>query len=1599
MKLTKGKIARLHKTNRQSVKKQKRNKKRRNVKNLMSLNQKQTAHLANKSMKKYKKVGEELVPYVGGKSLNTIEVEQFVRQLDELIRQIEEASKNEHTYLSEIEQKYYRGLVQIFNNKLYNINTLKKICSVDVKVNMFIITDDNQYMVVAMSDGRVVICDIHLNGAFINSYSHDDSVTALVVFPTNLQSNIIISGSEDGYIKRYTLGPLAAGKRPLTQTHQVTTVNDDSEIFSIIVSQDEANILVTTVKKRDEGNMFKMAIYSSTELKLSTPTASPDISNLYGKLSPYAPYYIKISGELLDYAVNIYRHWNYKDPNPTAEVKFRKVKYITVSADKNLMAFCTDGRIHIQKLDDDGKPTIRNAVDDTGKVITDKYELDELVIESKFLDDFNIACFKPDKTHIACGAGNILSIWMLDFVNKRTTQLSMTILYSEITSICFDEDFTLFCGFGDGSIQKNPNMIDYPDRRYCWIEGHFEEVRNLYHLNDFLYSSSLDGTIRKTNLTSLDVILTSTVLINSAPELGLIEENKKPGFEFQVSDDNTFFLDDDKNALNELFETHFNDKDTMRVIDEEFKSNVRIQKGKLSTKFSTLNHIMQIDNVRKKDNTRADDLYQENVVSNANEVNRINTLRLEKKIEQSVKTSEIRKLTTELIKNQKQKEETKEMIFKKFQTDVNVITMGFRNSQRKTFKEILKTYYGLFFNLVLSCIKSAVTILNDYIIDTVNTHFHNVLSPTLLGFRKKEFDIESQIRTRTNDTMNVPFWKSITELENDDNIVILELDERSPQFEQLKRVQSQVKENKNYTKDEEVIYSTILYVYEALDNLNFKIRKYNLSNVTKGRYSSNNLGSNNILMVLCQTDILTDKSFNEIMEFAYMFDDINSKLKEIKNDNTFSEFELILDAGNYYKVLTRYKWPSFFKFYKNDFIEVPTIMNETPLDKNTLYIRTFDTPKNKEESAEDTQPVDEVVDGTPTIKINKRQETYDKGAENLLAHVERVPPVVSDSEQLLTTEILKKLTRDIQTDRQESTYSKWLNMLNSNGIKTINDLDSMEMTVINGLDRETGSNLKLGKKGLADSILEMKKNKTIERYLSGQLLVIPPNPQLPVLPPNPRLPDNVTAKSDPASVQQVNGSAVSAPYSSAPRKNLSEADLGRATKVFIDELVHKIGPVLNNMPYGAQETTDAVSTVQRIINGDSSKLLGQPSTSDERITFLESRILKLEDELHEKRQKLQEVKEDDDDDDDEDYLEEDGDEDDDDDSGDENGEGKKNKKTVNKLKDVSREVAPVANSKPKPDDVSSTTTTESSKALEEPVVDVSSELLKPVADVNSELKPVAVSKDIERVAVIKDKPSRGYLKSLIEKFRLPWVNKLRSKVDLSSGGGQKNEEEQKGGASLDDVKDINEILTCYAKRLSDLAHNSKLKRTTSEINSGIVENWYHYQAPNQRKVYVDKVTANSPDLTIDKLHKSDVSANGSYQVENILYVKFIVVNTDNHEIQQPENNGKYNFVKVTGLYSGTLTSIGRSSNQTQDKVNTFMDALKENLQKAVKITTIKFLVSQKGFIVLENDNGSTYNLTSMTGIYTNPEDDPEFRKISDYFIRELMTLFDFDLRV
>ena len=318
------------------------------------------------------------------------------------------------------------------NNKLYNVNTLKKVCSVDVKVNTFIITDDNLYVVVAMSDGRVVICDTN-EGKFMNSYSHDNSVTALVVSPTNGQSNIIISGSTDGFIKRYTLGPLVADKRPLSYTHQVKA-EGDSGIFSILLSQDETNLLVTTVKKTGgEDSSFNMIIYSSAALEPPpppptptpptpppTPTPTPPVSNAArfvskasSVINPLGPV---IRGALVtwDLVVNTYRNLNYLPPLPNLpplppsslagllpkeEPKHPeqvRVKYITLSENKRHLAFCTDGLIHIQKLEDNANPATRPVLDDSGAPIQNEYELDEFVIQNKFELLFKIYRLSPN---------------------------------------------------------------------------------------------------------------------------------------------------------------------------------------------------------------------------------------------------------------------------------------------------------------------------------------------------------------------------------------------------------------------------------------------------------------------------------------------------------------------------------------------------------------------------------------------------------------------------------------------------------------------------------------------------------------------------------------------------------------------------------------------------------------------------------------------------------------------------------------------------------------------------------------------------------------------------------------------------------------------------------------------------------------------------------------------------------------------------------------------------------------------------------------------------------------------------------------------------
>lgn len=1633
MKLTKGKIARLHKTNRQSVKKQKRNKKHRNVKNLMSLNHKQSTHLANKSMKKYKKVGGELVHYGGGKPLNSNEIEEFKGQLQNLLAEVKERDRTDYNTIYGFERKYNEAIVQIFNNKIYNINTLKKICSTDVRINVFVITDDNLYMVVAMSDGRVIICKI--DGTFVNSYSHDESVVALCFINADAYkgvkgNNVIISGSTDGIMKRYILEfkDSYSDARQVYQTSQFDFKSMDEEIVSIISSHDGKNILVTTKKTNDDS--FNMVIYNSDTFKpadfsepltikkaaavavetagtvLEAAAVGTTTAGFFGLRLGGIPLnigYTLLWVSILDFLKKCF------DEIPPPLVKEHntqfRIKYITVNTNKTLLAFCTDGRINILKLNPDATPMMVYLDDEKKQQVPD-----ELVIDNKFFDDFNVACFSPDDKYIACAAGNILSMWEINMVEMEYTNKFMVSLYSKITSIVLtaeiEDDVDVFCGFSDGSIQKNPQMLYIPTTLYCWIGGHFDEVGNLYLINKNLYSSSFDGTIRTVDTSSIEKILNSTMIINSAPEL-LLVENKNPfidpGFVFGI--DSLYLNNEDKTELERLFNDYFKDEET-DVEFGEFQRSVDGQKQKLNLKLNTLDRIVNIDANRITENENAEKLF----------TNNSNYIKSEKAKTDSIlsktdRANTMRKLTRDEINLNLERQRTLEAIVQRFQKGVNQITITTSQSENKRFKEILRTYYDSVLKYVLGCIKEAVSILNNYIIDLITNHYENDVLTILLTFRTKLFEIEKEIRSRTDEniTSKNSIWKSIEKLDHDDDIVVLELNDKLPFFEQISYIEHLVNETK-YSDGEHTIYILILQIYLKIDNLNFKIRKYNLDYIEKGFYDSKTLKTDDILMVLCQTDILSGKPFSAITEFADMFNDTfigthdtfaglyttpteppplthtttASKLKNIKDYKTFDEFKSNLTEENF-SVLPELEWPTFFNFIQKKYVAVPTV--EHGGAKNTLYIRTFEKPNIEKEVTKKNASMDE-TSSLVQPSVDKKVMSDDKGNLNLKDTVQEDSPDKEDSSVVpkdegtniiklkvsghapLTTDILKELTQDIQIDRQSSTYSKWLQMLNDKGIRTINDLDSMSVSDINDLNRETGSNIKPGKKGLADSIREMREKHTIERYRMGQL---PPK-----TPSNETVPQTSSTVTPQQYQGQPNQNAVTAAFSSAlrsPASNLTDEELGRATQVFIDELVQKIGPMINNMPYGAQETTDAVSLSHDKIYSDADKLLRQPqvaTTSGQSTAtsgqgtatsgYNPDEITQLKKEIDDLKRRLDE----------DDYVGNKGNGDDEDDEDDAEDEDENNDEENPQKEDKAINTEPISNTKTtEPEKTGVPSETETETKTKGAASDETPDTKKP--------EIVVTPSDIE------------YLKKEIPKKRLPWLTRLTT-GDIR-GGAQNNEEGQTGGG-IDDIKDIDQIMDCYAKRLFKLAFNPELHRTTAEINSGIVEDWFHHKNPTERKIFVDKVTADPTRFpATNALHKSDVISNGD-AVENILYIKFVNKDTSDTAIKQSSDDPKYNFVTVTGLNWGSTYN----SNVTETQVYEFVQTLITNLQKESKITTIKFLVSANGLIQLENPNGTAYNADYFTWAYTNPQDDIQFKKISQFFVDELLKIRNFNFK-
>ena len=261
----------------------------------------------------------------------------------------------------------------------------------------------------------------------------------------------------------------------------------------------------------------------------------------------------------------------------------------------------------------------------------------------------------------------------------------------------------------------------------------------------------------------------------------------------------------------------------------------------------------------------------------------------------------------------------------------------------------------------------------------------------------------------------------------------------------------------------------------------------------------------------------------------------------------------------------------------------------------------------------------------------------------------------------------------------------------------------------------------------------------------------------------------------------------------------------------------------------------------------------------------------------------------------------------------------------------------------------------------------------------------------------------SYIADTVVKKSIPWSTQLILEIDNKLGGGQKDEGGQKGGAkTIRDVDNYKSIMDCYAKRLQKFASNPDLKgRTISEINSGIVEDWFHYKT-NRRKVYVDKVVTDAVKFpSTNTLYKFDLSRNRGEPVDNILYVKFIVLETSDHAIKSDTTDKNYKYVTVTALKTqwGVNKGWNGNSNTTKKEIHEFIQTLIEELRKETTITTIKFLVStnsnMKEFVQLENSDGTEYN-ANYYKLYTNPQDDKGFIEISDYLIQELLGIRKLD---
>ena len=1606
MKLTKGKIARLHKTKRQSVKKQKWNKKHRNVKNLMSLNQKIPSHLANKSMKKYKKVGGELVQYGGELSDKTID--KIRTEIEIATHTIITTCDPHHGSLDYMETTYAEFMCQIYNQPNYNVNTLKKSSEEVIKiVDTKPLVGGGGGFITAYSDGTIKRFDVPVVAGAIwlqNPLSvirkHDVPITALEVINTAL-SNVVITGDSNGKVQIYNV-------QTNTVTFIIVNLLDDSNkpIISIIGSVNNNNILITYCDKISETGEKQMALVSYV-----IATLQRDTGNLFQAIADFikdlvTPWFTQNN---LHYSTNI--------------------RCVVSNSLRTTIAICRDYVVDIVAINENG---IVQPDDNSNKTLV-----------SKFFDGFNVAGFRENGELIACGCNDILTIWNYTGEVERVTETFILKLRlpSTITSILFTNN-AIYCGLKNGAIQKNTynyvaphdfvltNDINHLDD-LRWFVGHMDSVNSMFIdavTNTNIYSCSDDGTIRQWAQPGVaGVSAFNSTIFNFSNNPTTLPPSPFLEITFQLLDISTYVprvrrletLVTVQREIRAASVIHNNAKrpgfdlditQKMQNLRPVYLGTVNAALGTVKTQRFRTEHTL----TGETDAKIADETAHLN--------NMITDINADSGTSEN-KASRIQNLTNQTdqiiqaIRNKKILE--MEKIYNLFLASVQKILNEFGSVEIKRFKESFEPIKTVKLNWVYDCIFIAVDTLNKYYInymrDSINAAVTTSITASMASFVNIKNDIKEQIKETPLPYST--FWNSLDAIElfytNEETTtkVIMNLYDQDEGEGKRNQLLTDAKENMpkvNGTAG--YLYEELLWAYDLIGIMYSKIKKYNLDTDQLGnQYKSSNLTPVEVLHILCQTDIFTNKTYQDIHDFAETF-----RLKVARtSSNDLSKFEEFANE-QYIAVPTRKMLLSEFNKKRDKLInENTTIVNVIKkIWVNPSYV--------------DVNLMDVVVSPSETKgfhefkkSVYELQKLYLQNQifymRSLSKTFQMIPSVANIANPQTNADIdswekLKNILLDPSNPRSDDTFQRWFKVLRDNRVSTEKELFDMSPGALDKLKADSVwndlKNKASGKLGFFASLNRARLNREIlKKDDNGKLIDEKFLQQILDNNKNPRSIERYTELKD---ILNKNGFTTEGSLSLLTPEVISKLD--KQIQPLMSDYLKTVNPAGsvsskhsedmyglfpgNNTP-GPSQPVQLDGSI--IIGSDVGKQLNEdlqlqlhngnyprdnngniivpPDADKTFVNNLKGHIQRnintpqqgqttsvaTQNQFQQQQQPSQLTNE---------------------------QIGKAAEILINEF---AYKIGPIINNLPYGEQQSTNSVSQAALALvngvraritnvQPDVNQLSTQLIE-----NSDASSQGLQEQIDELRnelenrKAMDKPNTSqdtspgqsevasrevvnlpqqsevasqeelndnvkFVQEMVEETNPPWVASLKAS-QTNKGGGQ-----QLGGGGLQGIDDLRNVLNCYAERLQRLdIGDSNTKITKFEVNHGLVERW-HKKKTGERKVNVIPVTITNTINSINDLYKSDKDLNSNVEYKNILYVKFLEVRTMNHSDFSLQNETTNSFLLVSFVcvemsYVFNNPSYDVSSiTHFQNSKTEIIDFVKRNQN----ITTIKFLVVNKG---------------------------------------------------